>query len=176
MKINRDEFRNHFEVLELPLDSSLQEIRTSYNYLKELYSTDSIVTLPAAGEISNESVAEILESIEDAYQHLLLLFKEEGKALDYELKRLVDEISEFDGHALRQIRIALHVDLEDVADTTKVQLRHLKNIEEEDFAALPVPVYTRGFVVLLAKYLSLDPEKVAQDYMKRFADWKKENP
>ncbi|MCZ7686530.1 MAG: helix-turn-helix domain-containing protein [Sandaracinaceae bacterium] len=60
------------------------------------------------------------------------------------------------------------VELRDISHRTKVGLPYLKAIEEEDYAALPAPVYVRGFVAELAKCLRLDAAQVSRTYVKRF--------
>jgi cytoskeletal protein RodZ len=57
--------------------------------------------------------------------------------------------------------------LRNVADMTKVGIRYLEFIEEENFAKLPVRAYTRGFLMLYAKVLGCEPDRMAGDYLKR---------
>jgi flagellar biosynthesis protein FlhG len=59
------------------------------------------------------------------------------------------------------------VDLEDIAQRTKNTAGHLRSIEGENYDKLPAPVYVRGFVVELAKFLKLEPARVAASYMRR---------
>lgn len=183
MKMDGDDYGKYFRVLELPQDASLMEVRSAYLQLKELYSKDSIVTLPVRHEISEEYRKEILSQIEEAYHNLLGLFHN-GKdetggerpppVLDKDLKNAISEVSNFNGSTLRQIRENLNIDLRDIAFATKISIRHLDDIEAEKYDTLPPAVYTRGFVVNYAKYLSLDWKKVADDYMKRYHEWEKE--
>ena len=58
---------------------------------------------------------------------------------------------------------------------TRVQHKYLVDIEEDNFGELPVAVYTRGFVVNYAKFLSLDPEVVAKSYMDNFRQYQEES-
>jgi len=55
---------------------------------------------------------------------------------------------------------------------TFYEIINIENLEAEKFDALPPDIYTRGFVVSYAKYLSLDPNKVADDYMSIYNAWK----
>ena len=59
------------------------------------------------------------------------------------------------------------VRLEEISTRTKVGIPYLAAIEADDFAALPAPVYVRGFVGELAKYLGLDATQVARTYVRR---------
>jgi cytoskeletal protein RodZ len=55
-----------------------------------------------------------------------------------------------------------------LADRTKVAQRYLECIEEENFPKLPVRAYLRGFLILYAKALGCEPERMASDYLKRY--------
>ncbi|MGB3209117.1 MAG: helix-turn-helix domain-containing protein [Desulforhopalus sp.] len=70
------------------------------------------------------------------------------------------------GEYLRETRINLGLHLETVAEETKVPPKSLQAIEENNFNALPAEAFARGFYVLYAKKLELDPEDILQMYMK----------
>ena len=55
---------------------------------------------------------------------------------------------------------------------TKIRKQYFEDIEREKFSSLPAEVYLRGYVMEYAKYLSLDPVKVAEDYLNRYREWK----
>ena len=57
--------------------------------------------------------------------------------------------------------------LEEISARTKVGLGYLTAIEADDFASLPAPVYVRGFVGELAKFLGLDAAQVSRTYARR---------
>ncbi|MBK8697926.1 MAG: helix-turn-helix domain-containing protein [Deltaproteobacteria bacterium] len=75
--------------------------------------------------------------------------------------------TEYSGEFLRSLREARGIELRDVAARTRIPMHHLKALEEEDYKVLPPAVYTRGFVIELAKTLRLDPESVARSYLRR---------
>ncbi|MDA8422221.1 MAG: helix-turn-helix domain-containing protein [Nitrospiraceae bacterium] len=77
-------------------------------------------------------------------------------------------IAEFSGAAIKMLREQRGLSLRNVADTSKVGIRYLELIEEENFQKLPVRAYTRGFLQLYAKVLGCDPQRVCDDYLKRF--------
>ncbi len=181
--MSQEEYNKYFEVLELPADSSLPEVRKAYLALKDLYSTASIAMMPFEDDITEERRTEIVEQIEDAYFNLLDFFDQKKKspehqgkshAFDKDIEEIISNTPAFSGQALRQIREHLNIGLYDVALATNIQIHHLENIEIEKYDALPADLYTRGFVVSYAKYLSLDSKKVADDYMNRYHSWKKE--
>lgn len=172
LDMNKEEYSKYFEILELTPDASLSEVRKAYLHLKELYSKESIVTLPIEHEISEDLNEEILQQIEDAYLNLLSLYKEEDITPERDIKKIISDVIIFNGPALREIRERLSIDLRDVALVTKIQMQHLENIELEEYDSLPVDVYVRGYIASYAKYLSLDPKKVADDYMNEYYAWK----
>ncbi len=180
----KKDYQKYFAILELSTDASISEIRKSYLRLKDLYSTESIASLPLKDEIPDGRKNEILREIEEAFHNLLVLYENEGifeknrrksPILDKELKKAISDISFFNGQALRQIRERLNINLHDISLATKIQINNIKNLEAEKFDALPPDIYTRGFVVSYAKRLSLDPNKVADDYMSIYNAWKKEH-
>lgn len=75
---------------------------------------------------------------------------------------------EFTGPAIKNLREQIGYDLRTVAGMTKVSIRYLEMIEEENFGKLPARTYIRGFLMLYAKTLGYDAEKLAGDYLKRY--------
>jgi len=75
---------------------------------------------------------------------------------------------EFTGPAIKALREQRGQTLQAIAELTKVSIRYLGYIEEEAFQKLPVRTYLRGFLILFAKALSCDPERLSNDYLKRY--------
>lgn len=91
-------------------------------------------------------------------------------ALD-ELEELEDEDGDdWDGSKLRRARMRRGIEIDAISDTTKINLNYLRGIEEDAYAELPAPVYTRGFVTAYARTIGVDPQKVASSFMARFED------
>jgi curved DNA-binding protein CbpA len=92
-------------------------------------------------------------------------------ALDFvestDFEKEIEEATEFSGEFLKKIREYKNVDLDRLADMTKVAKSLLNNIELEDFSKLPAAVYVRGFVFQYAKCLKLKPDVVANSYTNR---------
>jgi cytoskeleton protein RodZ len=70
------------------------------------------------------------------------------------------------GAVLREARSRRKIDLAEVEATTRIRVRYLRAIENEEWDVLPGDVYTRGFIRTYASYLGLDGERLADDYRK----------
>ena len=173
--MNREDYRKHFEMLELTTEASPADVKKGYLLLKDIYSKDSLAIMSMPDEISPEQTEEILQQIEDSYLVLSELFNSEQNVVAEFVDRIIADITEFNGATLKEIRHKLEISLDDMAMETRVQHKHLLNIEEDNFGELPVAVYTRGFVMNYAKFLSLDPEVVAKSYMDNFRQYHEES-
>lgn len=67
------------------------------------------------------------------------------------------------GERLRAAREDKKLSLEDIADQTRIPLRHLQNLEAGDWAALPAPTYTIGFAKSYASAVGLDRTEIGED-------------
>ncbi len=77
-------------------------------------------------------------------------------------------IGEFTGPAIKALREQLGISQRTISNLTKIGLRYLDYIEAEEFRKLPARPYLRGFIMLYAKALGCDAERMAGDYMKRY--------
>jgi transcriptional regulator with XRE-family HTH domain/nitrogen fixation protein FixH len=68
------------------------------------------------------------------------------------------------GEVLRTAREARGVELARVERDTKIRSRYLSALETGDYAELPGPVYTKGFLRNYGAYLGLDPEYLVDLY------------
>jgi cytoskeletal protein RodZ len=68
------------------------------------------------------------------------------------------------GENLRREREMRGVTLEEISASTKISVRFLKALEDEDLARVPGGIFTRSFVRAYAKYLGLDEEHVMAEY------------
>lgn len=66
------------------------------------------------------------------------------------------------GDRLRAARTKAGLELADVATRTRVPLRHLAALETGDYAALPAPTYSIGFVKSFARAVGVDEQDAAQ--------------
>lgn len=88
----------------------------------------------------------------------------------------IDEPSggEWGGAMLRRARLQAGLELEEIAEITKIGAPYLQEIEDEAFDSLPAAVYVRGFVTAYARAIGLDPKRVAASYMPRLEAARKE--
>ncbi|MBW1635017.1 MAG: helix-turn-helix domain-containing protein [Deltaproteobacteria bacterium] len=56
------------------------------------------------------------------------------------------------------------MELESIADETKITITNLKAMEEDNFDSLPPEAFARGFYSLYAKKLNLDPREILHSY------------
>lgn len=90
-----------------------------------------------------------------------------GELADFD-EAFEEDDAAFDGARLRRSRLQRGVELEQIAQITKINPTYLRFIEEEHFEDLPAPVYVRGFVNAYARCLGLDPQRVVPEYIERF--------
>ncbi|MGQ9508370.1 MAG: helix-turn-helix domain-containing protein, partial [Thermodesulfobacteriota bacterium] len=163
----------------------------AYERAKETFCQDSlaIYTLFSKGELQ-----EIQEIIEEAYQVLMNealrkeydqiqrdktepsstnslnqkeeeILGEEGSLSFKELTLNLGEI-EYRGQTLKEVRERLGIDLKSISEKTKICLKILNSIEEEDLPNLPPLVYLKSFLKSYAQILHLDPKKVVEGYLR----------
>lgn len=65
------------------------------------------------------------------------------------------------GERLAEARIALKLELEDIAERSRIPLRHLLAIENSNYEALPASTYAVGFVKTFARMVGLDGDEIA---------------
>ena len=179
------------EVLELGPHASLTEVKNAHLRLKRLYAGDSALLSPIAQDLSEDRRLRILLEVEEAYQRLLASFYDEAHrpqggggpatggrppaafgASRQEKTSSAEELT-FSGPVLKRVRESLGLPLHLIFHTTKIRVEQLEAIEEENFAKLPDEAYLKVHLMAYAGHLSLNPKKVVQDYLKRYADWKK---
>ncbi len=68
------------------------------------------------------------------------------------------------GENLRREREMRGVTLQEISVATKISVRFLQDLENEDFRQLPGGIFTRSFIRAYAKYLGLDEERVIAEY------------
>jgi flagellar biosynthesis protein FlhG len=176
--MNTEDTRKYYDVLELPPDAPFSEVRKKYLYLNAFYMGDSMELAALNGDAPFHRRQVILAELQDAYNRLKDILGREEPAqqpsespkvsVSESMKDYLSGITSYSGPILKEIREKMGIDLGGMAIATKVQKRYLEEIEAEQFTWIPAEVYLRGYVIEYARYLSLDYQKVADDYMKRY--------
>lgn len=76
--------------------------------------------------------------------------------------------TEFDGGLLQRARIYKNISIDRLSEATRISRPYLTAVETNDYKSLPAAVFTRGFVVQMARVLGLNETKVSASYIKMF--------
>ena len=80
------------------------------------------------------------------------------------------------GATLRDTRARRKVDLTQVESETKIRVRYLRALENEEWDVLPGGAYTRSFIRTYATFLGLDGERLADTYRREYEQTAAERP
>ena len=69
------------------------------------------------------------------------------------------------GEELRRERELRHISLREIAQATKIDLRRLEALEQNDFSRLPGGLYNRGFVRAYCDHIGVDAESMVNAYL-----------
>ena len=188
---------HHYELLGTHRGATDEELRRAYKRQKEIYQRGSLslTSLLTDAELVSEQarIDEACDTLLDpvrrrAYDLSIFPDEDDGKPerdvqldaalaaeramLRQELAREINAETEFTGRLLAKVREAQGIEIEEIAQHTKISVAHLRAIEAETFQHLPALVYTRGFVQQVAKYLQLDPSQVSRTYLRRLRQWR----
>lgn len=86
---------------------------------------------------------------------------------DQRVDGILAETTQCDGAAIRRLREARGVTVDQINLSTKISLMNLRFIEEDNLDALPAPVYLRGNLRQIALFLRVDADWVVAGYMAR---------
>ncbi len=78
--------------------------------------------------------------------------------------------SEWTGEDLRKVREYKNIPLERMSETTKISAYYINAVEKMDGKNLPAPVFVRGYVAQISKFLGLEEKRVCDSYMKNFKE------
>ncbi len=71
------------------------------------------------------------------------------------------------GTTLREARVRRKLTLQQVEEDTKIRVKYLQAMENEDFDIMPGKAYVKGFLQTYASYLGLDPTIILDEYRSR---------
>lgn len=69
------------------------------------------------------------------------------------------------GEEIRRERELREITLREISESTKISLRYLDALEQNDFAHLPGGVFNKGFVRAFAEHIGVDPEAMVNAYL-----------
>jgi len=183
-----------YEVLGVPRTAADDEIRRAYKRQREIFREGS---LPVVSVVGDTVLREEQSRIEEAYDTLLDPVRRRAYDLSTypddpprsvapaksttaaaaellmmqaELAREINAETQFTGALLRKVRESQGVEINEIAQRTKISTAHLVAIENEAPGDLPAPVYVSGFLQEYAKFLKLDPVQVAKTYIRRLRE------
>ena len=186
--------QNLYEILEIYPGASEEEVRRARKQIREWYGPDA---LAGRGACSEAERAEYVQKTEEAHATLLdrskrreydrRVFPDGFPSAHERPANLRDSIAGpvtatrdslpdveiadgqiVDGAFLGRVRRELGVELVDICNRAKISMAYLKAIEEERFADLPEAVFTRGFVAEFARFLKIDAQRAARDFMVKY--------
>ncbi|HMA96963.1 MAG TPA: helix-turn-helix domain-containing protein [Polyangiaceae bacterium] len=187
-----------YDVLGTTRVSTDEEVRRAYKRQRAIFQPDG---LALTSLLTEEQLAREVAAIEEAHDTLLdplrrraydlstfpveeptdrSVVEDDGSAamaerelLREELAREINPNTDYSGPLLAKVRESQGIEIEEIASRTKIQVGYLKAIEQDDFAALPALVYTRGFLQQIAKLLGLDPAQVTRTYLRRLRGYER---
>lgn len=170
-KEDRSALKQYYDILEVNTGAPFLEVKSAYLHLRKLYSSQPLVMSPILDEISEQKRMDILNQLDEAYNKLKEFYSTEEKdkitsAREWVRTHNVPEFEVYSGNALKLTREVLGVDLKEIALFTGVPINHLKNIELERLDLLPPVGYIKVFLKKYTEYLSLDSQRVIDDYLK----------
>lgn len=72
------------------------------------------------------------------------------------------------GTSLRDARVRRDISLQQAEEDTKIRVKYIQAMENEDFDVLPSGTYVKGFLRTYAEYLGLDFQVLLDEYNDRF--------
>jgi len=176
---------SHHDLLGVERGATDEEIRRAFKRVEKIYDHEA---LACYGLFDARAMDALRARLEEAYDVLL----DPARRRPYELSvfplepepapaprrpeseepkpppPVVTPDTEFTGALLKAVRESQGVTLIEISKKTKIGAAHLEAIEGDAFGMLPAPVYVRGFVAEVAKFLQLDAEQVSRTYVRRY--------
>lgn len=85
-----------------------------------------------------------------------------------DVEREINAVEECDGKFLQRVRLYKGVTIEQMAEEIRITKTALGALEANHLDTMPVAVFTRGFVINIARVLGLNEKKISDAYMKFF--------
>ena len=72
------------------------------------------------------------------------------------------------GSTLRETRVRRKTTLQQAEDDTKIRVKYIQAMENDDFDLMPSAAYVKGFLRTYSDYLGLDADVMIEEYRSRF--------
>ncbi len=72
------------------------------------------------------------------------------------------------GSTLRETRVRRKTTLQQAEDDTKIRVKYIQAMENDDFDLMPSAAYVKGFLHSYSLYLGLDADVILEEYRSRF--------
>jgi len=79
------------------------------------------------------------------------------------------------GNTLREARVRRNLTLQQVEEDTKIRVKYVQAMENEDFDLMPGVTYVKGFLRTYATYLGLDPDVILGEYTSRSGSYQRDH-
>lgn len=96
--------------------------------------------------------------------NVVSLHRRKPRDFDPDLERRIQDSEVFSGSLLREVREYRGIELQDVAERTRISMCYLKAIENEDIGSLPARAYLKGYIGQYAAEIDLEPHRVVLGY------------
>ena len=195
--------QSHYDLLEVPVTAHRDDIERAYPLVRAAYEPGALASYSvfARDEVTQireriDAAYQVLmdEEARRRYDALIGVAEEfsiadellppsapsvspsraVASALDDLEEAEDDEHGGWDGPKLRRARLRRGVEVDAIAEITKINPRYLRAIEEGAYPELPAAVYTRGFINAYARAIEIDPDPVVRDIMDAFEEARSE--
>jgi DnaJ-class molecular chaperone len=136
-------------------------------HLRNIYDQKLHGGAKTAADLSYDA---IMEASRQMYPEAKPAKKEVSFKRDEAFEKEIRNQENWDGDFLRKVREYKNISAQHMHEITKINPWYVTAIESMDPSGLPAVVFVRGYVVQIAKALSLDEKKVADSYMKFFKE------
>jgi len=185
--------QNLYRLLDVSVTATPHEIRQAYELAKRTYGGESLATYSLFGAEDRQAV---MAQIEEAYRVLgdperrraydarsTQGPRPDGKsnaaaasttASNDRPQPTLDEPPPAEttipdlvtGRDLKQWREARRLSLQTIANLTRINIKYLQYLEEEQHDKLPHTVFIRSYLLQYARVLKLDPDRLLNGYLK----------
>ena len=187
---------DYYEVLNISHNAAPRDIVKAYRETKLIYQPDSLSTYSLYTDEELESLLQQIEEaysvlgnpeqrqeydkqfapflaskaqLKSKHKSILTLStSDESTPHIQEQSNEKYSLTHISGEKLRKIRESRGIDMDTIAEQTKIAHEYLIAIETEDEASFPAPIYLKSFLKQYAVAIGLDPQVVMETYLSKW--------